>query len=60
MTFLEICVWFMTLKVCVASFLVSEYLAFSKVVSNSNKNVIHESISDQVNVKTAKEAFQLG
>ena len=60
MTFLATCVWFMMLQVCVASFFVSDYLTISKAISNSNKNIIHDSISDQVNKKIVKEAFQLG
>ena len=50
----------MMLQVCVASFFVSDYLTISKAISNSNKNIIHDSISDQVNKKIVKEAFQLG
>ena len=60
MTFLETCVWFMMLQVCVASFFGSDYLTKSKAISNSNKNIIYDSISDQVNEKIVKEAFQLG
>ena len=60
MTFLETCVWLIMFKVCVASFFVSDYLTISKVISNSNKNIIHNSILDQVNKKIVKEAFELG
>ena len=57
---MKIWVWIVIFRSCVASLFVPEHLSISTAISNSNKNIIHYTTFDQLNITAVKEAFKSG